>query len=456
MANDRWLYALALSSVASGIAGLLVPLYLVRIGAGAAALGITAALSSLVGAPGAILAGGYADRTGRRRGVVLFGLIVSVLAIGLIPLLESVTVVIVVNAVLWIALAAIGPIVTMLIVQDQPEERWADRIAQLNKYQGYGGTAGLVIGTIWTGTVALTIGPAMAQRSLFVLAALIGVASAFLAVRYLPPEARLSVGAGRSGRIATILFRTNRRVRDATFAFGGNRFFWAFRSLPRDRIKRLRENVPTVLWTYFIAAFLFFAGFAVFWAPLPLYLTDLGLLSGSIFALYLVNNIASTVLYSGAGRATSQYDVRYVQGGALGLRAGAFVMIGVFGVLGLGTIVDGQLGVLLVIGAILAVIGMTWAFIAVTGVSIVSRFAPQATRGGILGLYAALSAIAGSLGSLAGGWLATISFPLAFGVAAALVVCGGSLVLATKRLARAEEMSTTDSDVETASIPPDD
>ncbi|MFB6211664.1 MAG: MFS transporter, partial [Halobacteriales archaeon] len=354
MANDRWLYALALSSVASGIAGLLVPLYLVRIGAGAAALGIAAALSSLVGAPGAILAGSYADRTGRRRVIVVVGLVVSVAAIGLIPLLRSITAVIAVNAVLWIALAAVGPIVTMLIVHDQPEDRWSDRIARLNKYQGYGATAGLVIGTIWTGTIALTVGPAVAQQSLFVLAALMGVASIVLAIRYLPPEARLAVGAGRSGRIATILFRTNRRVRDATFAFGGNRFFWALRSLPGDRVRRLRESVPTVLWTYFLAAFLFFTGFAVFWAPLPLYLTDLGLVSGSIFALYLVNNIASTVLYAGAGRASGRYDIRYVQGSALGLRAGAFVAVGVFGMIGIGTILEGQLGVLLVIGAILA------------------------------------------------------------------------------------------------------
>ncbi|MFB6148479.1 MAG: MFS transporter [Halobacteriales archaeon] len=451
MANDRWLYALALSSVASGIAGLLVPLYLVRIGAGAAALGIAAALSSLVGAPGAILAGSYADRTGRRRVIVVVGLVVSVAAIGLIPLLRSITAVIAVNAVLWIALAAVGPIVTMLIVHDQPEDRWSDRIARLNKYQGYGATAGLVIGTIWTGTIALTVGPAVAQQSLFVLAALMGVASIVLAIRYLPPEARLAVGAGRSGRIATILFRTNRRVRDATFAFGGNRFFWALRSLPGDRVRRLRESVPTVLWTYFLAAFLFFTGFAVFWAPLPLYLTDLGLVSGSIFALYLVNNIASTVLYAGAGRASGRYDIRYVQGSALGLRAGAFVAVGVFGMIGIGTVLEGQLGVLLVIGAILAIVGATWAFIAVTGVSIVSRFAPQATRGGVLGLYAALSAVAGSLGSLAGGWLGTISFPLTFGVAATLVVSGGGLVLVTKRLAT-ERHPSPDPDGQTAAI----
>lgn len=52
MADDGWLYAIGLAAVASGIAGLLVPLYLVRIGAGAPALGVSASIASLVSAPG--------------------------------------------------------------------------------------------------------------------------------------------------------------------------------------------------------------------------------------------------------------------------------------------------------------------------------------------------------------------------------------------------------------------
>lgn len=69
----------------------------------------------------------------------------------------------------------------------------------------------------------------------------------------------------------------------------------------------------------------------------------------------------------------------------------------------------------------------------------------------MLGLYAALSAVAGSLGSLAGGWLGTISFPLTFGVAATLVVSGGGLVLVTKRLAT-ERHPSPDPDGQTAAI----
>ncbi|MDY6764380.1 MAG: MFS transporter, partial [Halobacteria archaeon] len=76
MEKDQWLYSLAILAIASSVAGLLVPLYIVRLGGGATQLGISAALSALVGAPSAILAGWYADRTGNRRDIVLIALFV--------------------------------------------------------------------------------------------------------------------------------------------------------------------------------------------------------------------------------------------------------------------------------------------------------------------------------------------------------------------------------------------
>jgi MFS family permease len=433
MSDDGWLYALGLASVASGVAGLLVPLYLVRIGAGAPALGVSASLASLVSAPGAMFAGRYADRTGNRRGVVLAALAVVAVAIGTFPLLRSVSAVIAVNAILTFAIAAIAPVLTMLAVADAPEDHWNGRIARLNTFQGYGSTAGLVIGAVWTGAVATVASPAIAQRSLFVFAAIVGLASAALAGRSLPVRDRFDVGPRRSGRVAAIVARSSRRVRDATFSFGGNRVFWGLRSLSFERFRDLRRTLPTALWVYFVAAFVFFTGFGVFWAPLPLYLTDVRFTSGTVFVLYLVNNVASAILFEGAGRVTSQYDVRFVQSGALALRAAAFVGVSVLGVLGVGVAVGGRTTALFAVAGLLAVVGLTWAFIAVAGTTIVTRYAPGRSRGGVLGIYAALSAVGGSLGSLVGGAIAAVSFPIAFVVAGGLVLAGGALVIVARQ-----------------------
>lgn len=434
MPSDRWLYALSCSAVASSVAGLLVPLYVVHLGGGPGALGVSASLSSLVGAPGAILAGRYADRTGDRRGVIVAALGVAALALVVLPFLRSVWPVIAVYAVLAFALAAISPVVTMLVVADTPEQQWNERIARLNVFQGYGSTLGFVLGTVWTVGVAVVATPEIVQESLFAVAAAFGVSAAALAARSLPRHDARQVGPRRANRVAAILSRTSRNAPDATFSYGTNRLFWATRSLSLARLRRLGADLPPTLWLYFGAAFCFFTGFSVFWAPLPLYLdTNLGFSSGMVFALYLVNNAASTLLFGSAGRLSSSHDVRLVQSGALGLRAAAFVGVAGVGLLGADAL-SGTFGALAAIGALLFVVGVTWAFIAVAGTAIVSRFAPAGARGSILGTYAALAAVAGAVGGLLGGWVAASSFGVAFVVAAGLCVVGAIGVYGARRL----------------------
>jgi MFS family permease len=357
-----------------------------------------------------------------------------------LPLLSAVPAVIAVNAVLALALSAIAPVVTMLVVGDAPESEWSGRIARLNTFQGYGATAGLVLGTGWTLTVGAVLAAGTAQRSLFVVAAAVGVASAALAVRSLPPERTREIGRRPAGRIAATLARTTRKVRDATFDAPTNRIYWSLRSLSRGRARRIRSDLSATLWAYLGASCLFFTGFAVFWAPLPLFLTRSGFEPGVVFGLYLVNNVASATAFGRAGAASDALDQRLLQGSALGVRGAAFFGVGALATLGIAAGTAGTAGgglalvPLAVVAGLLVVVGVTWAVIGVTGTAIVSRTAPRRLRGSVLGLYAALSAVAGSVGSLLGGWIAARGFVPAFAVAGALVVAGGAVVLVTRGL----------------------
>jgi len=147
--GDRWLYSWALGSVAFGGASLLVPLYVVQLGASPLDLGVLAVTAAVIGAPGAILFGRLADRSERRRTLVLVTLATVAITLAAVPFLTSILAVVVANAVLWLVVASIAPVVTMLIVADAPESVWTERIGRLNKYQGYGWAGGLVLGTVW-------------------------------------------------------------------------------------------------------------------------------------------------------------------------------------------------------------------------------------------------------------------------------------------------------------------
>ncbi|ELY75177.1 major facilitator superfamily protein [Natrinema pallidum DSM 3751] len=432
--TDRWLTAWGLGSIAFGGASLLVPLYLVLLGATPVQLGVLAATAAVVGAPGAIVFGRVANRVDSRRPLVLGTLIGVAASLTAIPFLTSITAVIVANAVLWLFVSSVGPVLTMLVVDDAPESAWSERIGLVNKYQGYGWAGGLVLGTVWPFVGGRLLAAGTVTRTLFwVLAACAG-AAAVLAARTLPrPAPSAHVTDERAARrIGRLLADSGRGIRGATFALSPNRLYWTTRGIdPR----RLADRFDPALTTYFVAGLFFFTGSAAFWAPLPLFLTDAGFDSSRVFALYLTSSLGSAVCYETAGRLAARYDVRRLQSGALAARGALFPSL--VAVTGLGaSLAFGAAGL------VLALLGVTWAGIAVVGTAIVTRLAPAGARGEILGAYVALGAVGGGLGGVLGGWAATAGYFVAFAVSGALVLVGAGLVVSLEALSRDDRVAT--------------
>lgn len=429
---DRWLYAWAVGSLAFGGASLLIPLYVVQLGGTAVDLGVLFATSAMIGAPGAIVFGRLADRITARRPLVLVTLAVVSAALVVLPVLDSITAVIVATAGLWLVVAAIAPVLTMLVVDEAPSDAWANRIGQLNKFQGYGWAGGLVLGAIWPLVARPLLGPDDATRTLFWLLAFCAALAAVIAARSLPrPAQDAHVSSERTARrIARLIAGSEAGVKGATVVFSPNRLYWSTRGI---RPRRLLKRLDTALAMYFLAATLFFTGSAMFWAPLPLFFTDAGFAAGQIFGLYLASSIASAVLYEPAGRLAARFDIRLLQTGALIGRGLLFVIVGGLGAHSLGL---GSGGVLL------ALLGVTWAAIAVLGTAIVTRLAPTSVRGESLGVYTAIIAVAGGVGGLLGGWVATIGYLAAFGAAGGLVVLGAILVASIRVLSDQGDRAT--------------
>lgn len=420
--TERWLYAWGLGSVAFGGASLLVPLHVVKLGGSTVDLGILAASAAVIGAPGAIVFGRLADRVAHRRTLVLLTLAVVALAMAVIPFLSAVWTVIVANAGLWLVVASVAPVLTMLVVDDAATAAWGERIGRLNQFQGYGWAGGLVVGSVWPLLVRPFLGPELVTDTLFWVLAACAAAATLLAARSLPsPSPQEHVTSERAARrIARLMAASGRQgVKGATFIFSPNRLFWTTRGInPR----RLAGRLEPAIATYLLAAGLFFSGFAAFWAPLPLFFTAAGFTAGQIFGLYLVSSVASAVLYGAAGRIATRSDLRWLQTGALSVRGLLFPVVAL--VAGVGALAAG----FVTAGVVLAAIGMTWAVIAVVGTAIVTRLAPVSVRGEILGVYTAIAAVAGGVGGLLGGWAATFGYLVGFGLAGGLVVAGAVLV----------------------------
>lgn len=416
--TQRWLSAWGLAAVGFGGASLLVPLYVVALGGDAFTLGVLFASASFVGVPGALAFGTLADRTGRRRDFVLASMVVTVATTVSFPLLDSIPAVIVVNAVLWLAFAAAGPVLTLLVVAGEPADARPDRIARLNRIQGLGWTGGLALGVVVLAGGSAIRDPLLAQRAFFLVCAACAAAGLFVAVRTLPrdsargrepPPARLRRGSLAAGRF---------NVRGAAFPFTPHRFD------PRQlHPGRLRRRFTPRLGTFFVALLLAFTGFGVFFAPLPAFLGAAGYGADHVFGFYLLVNVGAVASFGRAAAIARTYDLARVHVGGLVVRAVVFPLVGVVGAVGVGRTVG--LGTL-VVGFL--VVGLSWAVITVTAAALVTTLAPEAIRGEALGAYGALVAVGGGVGGLLGGWIASFGYLVAFGVAGGLVLAGASLV----------------------------
>jgi len=421
--TERWLPAWGLTSVALGGASLIVPLYVVELGGTAASLGVLFATGSFVGVPGALVFGNLADRTGKRRVFVVGAMLVTVATMIAIPLLGEIPLVVLANAVLWFGFAAAIPVLTLLAVAGEPEDRWSSLIARLNKYQGVGWALGLALGFLVIAGGSRVVDTVTAQRYFFFACAICAGLGLALGARTLPPDPR--PGKEPSPR------RLRRRVREAArFNIRGAAFpFTPGRFDVRDlHPRKFRERFTPHLALYFAAVFLFFTGFGVFFAPLPAYLAGVGYTSSEIFALYLVLNVGAAIFYGPAAGLAGKYDVIHVHMGGLLARGLALPVVAAVGVavgstaLGLGAV-----------GVVFLAIGLTWAVIAVTAATLVTRLSPAVIRGEALGVYGALVAVGGGVGGLLGGGLASVGFVVAFGLAGGLVLAGTGVVAVLSR-----------------------
>lgn len=413
-AADRWLLAWSTGYAAVGAASLLVPLYAIQLGAGPLEVGLVAATAAIAGVPGALLWGRLAERTGRHRAFVLISLALTAATLAVLPRTRSVTAVLVANAGLWFAVSAAAPVLTLLVVADAQPTDWDRRIGRLNSYQGYGWLGGLLAGAAWNAVGARVVPPTVVLRVFFSVLAATTLIALLAGYRFFPGSTTTIAAFGRSRRAVERLVRgSGRRV--GLNPISPLRIFWSVRSLhPRT----LLMGVPRSLLSYLVAIFLAFTGFAVFFGPLPTYLTaEAGLTTGDVFLVFLVSSAASALCYTRVGRLASRRGPYLPQFGALVTRVLLFPVVGAIVLLP-----RHELAVLILS---FAVIGTTWAVIAVTAAGIVTRLAPTTLRGDALGAYTALVGLATAIGSLLGGAIATATdYLVTFALAGGLVLLG--------------------------------
>jgi MFS family permease len=292
--------------------------------------------------------------------------------------------------------AAVAPVGTVLVLETFPKTEWGRRLGDFSKVSGIGWVIGLVLGIIWL-MVFDGNDQEMSMRALFLLSAGLCLIATFLALRWVPePREKIDRNQVSPEDIDHIFIS---RIEKARY-------------LPQKIVytmevsaKNLRwKNFPQNLKRYYAVIFLAFSGFLSFYVALPIFLSAyIGLSNPEVFIVYLASSITSALTYGFMGRQIEKKGGKRIQMACFAARIVIFPSFFLVTMLSLGS---SELFIVLLV--LHAGAGLCWAGLSVAGHAIVGKLAYKNFRTQSLGMYNAVQGTATIIGSLVGGFVASL------------------------------------------------
>jgi len=403
-----------LANVVLGTSSVLIPLMLSRVlGRSVGTLGILSGLVSLVGVAGSLLWGRLSDASHRRKPFV----VVSYAAVGVcflgMAFVPSFTLFLWINMLMnffWVANASVT---VLIVIENRKSTDWEEKISRLNQMGAIGWVVGLLIGSGALAAVSHVVTEEVAIRGVFVFIALGGLVASLLAYRRIPQ---------------TMPKFTKRMFRGIVLATGNfllelRRFapFHLYHRLqPRKVLRAFRdpEGFRPGTRRFLAATFATFVGLGLFGIPLPLLLSEqFGFPSSLVFAYFALQHMGVVIAFPLAASRIRRLGNRSVQIGTVTVRLVLIVTTAVFLAFASGP----PPTIALVIG--FAIYGLSWSYLQLSGIALISRLARRENRGLALGLYNALAGVGWVIAGLLSGSLAEWGgYPVAFGAGGLLLL----------------------------------
>ncbi len=411
----RWIepwylaYALQGASVA-GLIPILIPL-LVNQGGNVAQVGLVMAGFNF-GGLAAPLWGTLADRYRLHRWLLAGGLLLTVLGLFLFPLVRGSLPWLVLALLQGIGSAGAATVANLFVVEAHPAAEWDERIGWLQTFYGGGQVIGLLIAGLLSSSAAVSSG-VFAAAGITLLAALTGWVTARTPPRPAAPRPVLKYP-----------------TRTGEWTVGSPQRL--FHHLTAEAVAGLGGLLRSPFGLFLLVWLLTFGGTAVIFSLYPVLMQGLFHvspdLSSTVFALAAGVGL---FLYSPAGSWSQRLGTRRVMLAGFGARLAAVAVI-----LGLGLARASGLSWIPLLGFVLIV--LAWSLLSVSSTALAAALSP-AGEGAGLGLFNAVTALAGVLGSLIGGAIAAgAGYPAALGLSLAGILAGLIIFVLAKNLREKE------------------
>ena len=403
---EPWYISYALLGVAiAGVAPILLPLTVIRIGS-AAEVGLVMAAFS-VGGLTAPLWGSLADRYRLHRWILSLGLAVAAAGLIVFPFTSSLGP--------WMGLAilqgagaaAASTVANLFVVEMHPRAEWDERIGWLQTFYGGGQVAGLLL--------AGALGQIDVQSGLIVAGGLVFVA--------VIPGWRTTRTSSEPLRSAPVSLHPARHAEWPPIS--PQRLF---HHITPEALRQLGPALLSPFGLFLMVWLLSFGGSATMFSLYPVLMHETYGISPAVSSVgFAVAAGFGLVLYSPAGRWSEGFGPSRVLQSALGVRVLAFI-----GLFALGVAPSGSLGWLAL--PAFAIVVLSWSLLSVSGTALTARLSPVGEGIG-MGLFNAATALASVIGAVAGGLVAGTT---GYATVLALAAVGNGLGLLLSIMVRPE------------------
>ena len=402
---ESWYISYALLGLsAAGLIPILLPLLVGRT-SGAADIGFVMAAFSLGGLT-APLWGWLADRYRWHQRLLVRGLLGTALGAIVFPLTLSLSYRVGLAFLSGIGLAAASTVANLFIVEVHPESEWDSRIGWLQTFYGCGQVIGLVLAGL--------IGQSRPEFGLW-LAGGISVAAVVPALL------------GTRQELAVITLHRpvlSHPVHHAEWPVSSPQHL--YHHLSMQGLRTFFASFRTPFGLFLIAWLLSFSGTAAFFSFYPVLMQKVyGVLPGLSSTGYALAAGLGLILYAPAGKWSTGTGPLLILRHALVLRIVAFIVLTIL------TVVSffgrGWLAMLLFLFIVLA-----WSLLSVSSTALVASLSPE-NEGEGMGIFSAVTALAGVIGSVLGGWAAYLWGYAAIPIMGIIGVGAGFIVLSITR-----------------------
>ncbi len=387
----QWMEPWFLAYTCLGIVqGGMLPLLLPLSSASSIEAGTIVGVMNLAGLTSPLL-GHFADRRRRHHHVLLVGMMVTLVALLVMPLQLAFPLKVLAAAVLGIGFAAANTVANMFIVEVRPQHEWDARIGALQALTGMGQVGGLLIAGIIGGRFALAFGVAAALIATAIPIAWLTLRGVHVPIPRAAATAHPPLGGEEWGGAMQRQFHIP-----------------TWQGL-KEQLHRFEPPFIRLQIFWFVAFVMIGAVMSMF--PLALVRT-FGVPEAMPATAYAFAAAASLLIYPTAVRVARARGAHLLLRSALAVRAVAISFVAV-------AFMSEATGPVLPLAGFIVLV-LTWPLLGVSGTVLSAELAPS-EKGEALGLFNALSSLASAVGAFSGG--------LALELGGYGAVCGLGVVL---------------------------